>query len=124
MHTYQSQHQEHHVSGSGFQRFLFVLIGIGLSAIVICLLVLDQVCSTLQRPGGQLPSTVVVVLSPQPSPTLMLSPTRVPTATPTANMAQRIDAYINHLTRTQQIGQLLMSHVYTNNYTAVLNQPL
>ena len=39
-------------------------------------------------------------------------------------LAQRIDAYINHLTQTQQIGQLLMLPVYTNGYTAALNQPL
>src|SRR5207237_2672728 len=56
--------------------------------------------------------------SPFPSPTL------APTPISTAILAQRIDSYINHLTQTQQIGQLLMLAVYTNGYTAVLNQPL
>jgi beta-N-acetylhexosaminidase len=43
---------------------------------------------------------------------------------PTAGLAQRIDSYIDHLTQAQQIGQLLMLAVYTNGYTAALNQPL
>jgi beta-N-acetylhexosaminidase len=32
--------------------------------------------------------------------------------------------YIDHLTQTQHIGQLLMLAVYTNGYTSALNQPL
>jgi beta-N-acetylhexosaminidase len=39
-------------------------------------------------------------------------------------LAQRIDAYIAHLTLTQQIGQLLMLPVYANSYSNPLDQPL
>lgn len=66
----------------------------------------------------------------QPSPTAATTATPAPTSaatttlTPTATLAQRIDAYIDHLTPTQQIGQLLMLPVYTNGYTSALNQPL
>lgn len=59
-------------------------------------------------------------LSAFPSPTLVSSPARVPTA----SLESRIDAYIDHLTQIQQIGQLLMLAVYTNGYTSALNQPL
>jgi len=64
----------------------------------------------------------------QPSPTVATpttpAPTSAATPTPTATLAQRIDMYINHLTLTQQIGQLLMLPIYTNGYTSALNQPL
>ena len=55
---------------------------------------------------------------------LIPRPTPITTSTPNASLAQRIDTYIDHLTQTQQIGQLLMLAVYTNGYTAALNQPL
>jgi beta-N-acetylhexosaminidase len=64
------------------------------------------------------------------------TPTAIPTATPTAtatatstptpiaNLDQRIDAYIAHMTLTQQIGQTLMLAVYANGYNANLSQAL
>jgi len=124
MHTYPSEQQRHQVPGSGLQRFLFILIAIALSVIVILLLVFGQLWPLLEKPGGQPTPTAVVILSPQLSPSPTLSPTLAPTATPTASLESRIDAYINHLMRMQQIGQLLMLPVYTNSYTAALNQPL
>jgi beta-N-acetylhexosaminidase len=61
-----------------------------------------------------------------PTATAAISPTPTTMATPTATgtLGQRIDNYINHLTQTQQIGQLLMLAVYSNGYTNALNQPL
>ena len=47
-----------------------------------------------------------------------------PAPTQTATLESRIDTYIDHLTPTQQIGQVLMLPVYTDAYTAALNQPL
>jgi beta-N-acetylhexosaminidase len=41
-----------------------------------------------------------------------------------SSLSQRIDAYIAHLTPTQQIGQLLMLAVYANSYSPALQQPL
>ena len=65
---------------------------------------------------------------PTPTPVVTITPhstaTPIATSTPNASLAQRIDTYIDHLTQTQQIGQLLMLAVYTNGYTAALNQPL
>ncbi len=45
-----------------------------------------------------------------------------PTATPT--LSQQIDTYIQHMTQTQKIGQLLMLGVYTNAYSSALDAPL
>jgi beta-N-acetylhexosaminidase len=47
-----------------------------------------------------------------------------PAPAPTATLTQRIDTYLDHLTPMQQIGQVLMLPVYTDGYTAALNQPL
>ncbi|HET9999322.1 MAG TPA: hypothetical protein VFQ36_00425, partial [Ktedonobacteraceae bacterium] len=93
---------------------------------MICLLVIGRLWSTSNTPGQYPTPTPVVVLSPHPTPSPFPSPTHAPTpaVTPTASPAQRIDAYIDHLTQTQQIGQLLMLPVYTNGYSAALNQPL
>jgi len=63
---------------------------------------------------------VATTATPSPFP----SPTLAPTPTPTASLESRIDTYIDHLTQTQQIGQLLMLAVYTNGYTSALSQPL
>ncbi|HKD77974.1 MAG TPA: glycoside hydrolase family 3 N-terminal domain-containing protein, partial [Ktedonobacterales bacterium] len=46
------------------------------------------------------------------------------TATSTPMLDQRIDAYIDHLSQAQQIGQLLMVAVYADNFTADLNTAL
>lgn len=61
-----------------------------------------------------------------PTPTLspIPSPFPSPTSIVTVGLAQRIDAYIARLKLTQQIGQLLMLPVYTNGYSAALQQPL
>lgn len=66
--------------------------------------------------------TLTPTLSPIPSPTPTPSP--FPSPTPAVGLTQRIDTYIAHLTQTQQIGQLLMLAVYTNGYSAALQQPL
>ena len=120
MHPYLSEQKRHQqkAPGGGLQRFLFILILLSLTAMIVCLLVLGQLWHASNMSEQNPNPTPVVTLSPHPSPTL------VPTPTPTASLAQRIDTYIDHLTQTQQIGQLLMLAVYTNGYTAALNQPL
>jgi beta-N-acetylhexosaminidase len=125
----QKQHQQKAI-GSSLERRLLTLILLSLVAILVCLLVIGRFWYTTNTPGSHPTPTLIVALSPQPSPipsptpSLTPSPTHAPTPIPTAALAQRIDSYINHLTQTQQIGQLLMLSVYTNGYTAVLNQPL
>lgn len=120
----QKQHQ-HKAVGSSPRRFLFVLMSFSMATIILCLLVIGRVWSPSNTPG-QHPTTPTVVLSPHPSPSPFPSPTHgtTPTPTPTASLMQRIDAYIDHLTPTQQIGQLLMLPAYTGGYNAALNQPL
>ncbi|MBA3824158.1 MAG: hypothetical protein H0X24_09720 [Ktedonobacterales bacterium] len=75
-----------------------------------CVLLVAVACGTTQVP------TVVPTVTPSRSAS--------PTASPPITLAQRIDAYIAHLTPTQQIGQLLMLSVYTSAYSGSLNQPL
>ena len=55
-----------------------------------------------------------------------IGPTTTTISTPTspANLAQRIDAYINSLTPAQQIGQTLMLAVYADGYNDDLDQAL
>ena len=104
--------------GGGLQRFLFVLILLSLTVMVICLLVIAQVWHSSQTSGQHPTPTPLVTITPHPTATPNTTPT------PNASLAQRIDTYIDHMTQTQQIGQLLMLAVYTNGYTAALNQPL
>ena len=104
--------------GSGLRRFLFVLILLSLTVMVICLVFIVQLWRGSQISQQHPTPTPVVTITPHSTPTPVISPTS------SANLAQRIDAYINHMTQTQQIGQLLMLAVYTNGYTAALNQPL
>ncbi|HEX7734667.1 MAG TPA: glycoside hydrolase family 3 N-terminal domain-containing protein [Ktedonobacteraceae bacterium] len=47
-----------------------------------------------------------------------------PSPTSTASLDQRIDAYIAHMTQTEQIGQLLMLSVYANSGNAALYRAL
>ncbi len=52
-------------------------------------------------------------------------PTVLPTTTPVQGITdQRIDAYINHLTLNQQIGQLLMLSVYADGYNSDIDTAL
>jgi beta-N-acetylhexosaminidase len=104
--------------GSGLRRFLFVLILLSLTVMIVCLLVIAQLWRSSQTTGQHPTPTAVVTITPH------TTPTPVTTLTPNASLAQRIDTYIDHLTQTQQIGQLLMLAVYTNGYTVALNQPL
>jgi beta-N-acetylhexosaminidase len=113
---------QQNVPGNGLRRFLFVLILLCLAVIIICVGVIVQLWRSSQATGQQPTLTPIVTITPHTTPTL--SPTPGITPTQPANLAQRIDAYINHLTQTQQIGQLLMLAVYTNGYTSALNQPL
>lgn len=72
-------------------------------------------------------STVTPSPTGQINPTIQPSPTAQPSSTATSvpvSLAQRIDAYIAHLTPAQQLGQLMMLAVYTNAYSSALNQPL
>jgi beta-N-acetylhexosaminidase len=66
--------------------------------------------------------------SAQATPTATAHPaaTALPTPTSTSvpNLDRRIDAYIDSLTATQQIGQTLMLAVYANAYNADLDQAL
>jgi beta-N-acetylhexosaminidase len=80
------------------------------------------------RPATQATPAPTAATTATPAPTSAAtstpSPILAPTATPTASLESRIDRYIDHLTPTQQIGQLLMLAVYTNGYTSALTQPL
>ena len=105
-------------SGRGLRRFLFVLILLSLTVMIICLLVIAQLWRSSQTSGQHPTPTAAVTLTPRPTATPGTTPT------PNASLAQRIDTYIDHLSQTQQIGQLLMLAVYTNGYTTALNQPL
>lgn len=67
---------------------------------------------------------IAATAAPTSAVTSTPSPFPSPTPAPTATLAQRIETYIDHLTLTQQIGQLLMLPVYTNGYSTALNQPL
>lgn len=71
-------------------------------------------------------TTTVTVQAPTAVSTATQAATTQPTATATVvpNEAQRIDAYISHLSLTQQIGQMLMLAVYSNGYTSSFDQPL
>jgi beta-N-acetylhexosaminidase len=128
MHPDPSEHKQHQqkAPGSGLQRLLLTLMCLSLAAIIVCLLVIGQFWHSSNLPEQHPTPSPVVALFPPPSPTPspFPSPTRAPTPTPTVGLAQRIDTYIDHLTQAQQIGQLLMLAVYTNGYTAALNQPL
>lgn len=128
MHPSLSEHKRHQqkTPGGGLQRFLLALVLLSLSAMMVCLLVLAQLWHLPPTPEHHPTTPPVVALSPHPSPppSPFPSPTLAPTPTPTADLAQRIDTYIDHLTQTQQIGQLLMLAIYTNGYTTALNQPL
>ena len=104
--------------GGGLQRFLFVLILLSLTVMVVCLLVIAQVWRSSQTSEQHPTPTPIVTITPHPT------ATPIATSTPNASLAQRIDTYIDHLTQAQQIGQLLMLAVYTNGYMAALNQPL
>jgi beta-N-acetylhexosaminidase len=60
---------------------------------------------------------------------VVLTATPRPSATPLASaspgtLTQQIDAYVQHLSVTQQIGQLLMLAVYTDGYSSALDVPL
>ena len=104
--------------GRGLQRFLFVLILLSLTVMIVCLLVIAQLWRSSQTSGQHPTPAAAVTLTPHPTATPVTTPT------PKASLALRIDTYIDHLSQTQQIGQLLMLAVYTNGYTAALNQPL
>jgi beta-N-acetylhexosaminidase len=117
----QNRNQQN-VPGRGLRRFLFVLILLCLTVIVVSVGVIVQLWRSSQTTGQSSTPTPVVTVTPHTTPTP--SPTHVITPTSTANLSQRIDEYINHMTPTQQIGQLLMLAVYTNGYTSALNQPL
>ncbi|HXX77339.1 MAG TPA: glycoside hydrolase family 3 N-terminal domain-containing protein [Ktedonobacteraceae bacterium] len=120
MYPYPSEKKRNrqNVPGRGLRRFLFVLIFLSLAVVVVCLGVIVQYWRSSQVTGQGSTPTPVVTVTPHTTPTPVITPT------PNGNLAQRIDTYINHLTQTQQIGQLLMLAVYTNGYTAALNQPL
>ncbi len=108
--------------GRGLRRFLFILILLSLTVMIVCLVVIAQLLRNSQTSGQRPSLTPVVIVTPHSTPAT--SPTPVVSTTPNANLGPRIDAYIDHLSQTQQIGQLLMLAVYTNGYTAALNQPL
>lgn len=91
-------------------------IGIVLLATLLATLLTG--CST---PGARPGATVTATATPRPTATVTPSPTA--TATP-ASLDARLDAYISHMSLTQQIGQLLMLAVYTNAYSSALDAPL
>src|SRR5436190_375718 len=105
----QKRHQQKTFGGT-LQCLLLILMLLGLSALVVGLLAVWQFWY-IPNNAKQHPTPSPVVARPSPT-------------TSTANLTQRIDTYIQHLTQTQQIGQLLMLAVYTNNYTSAFDQPL
>ncbi|MBE3560428.1 MAG: glycoside hydrolase family 3 protein [Ktedonobacteraceae bacterium] len=113
---------------TGLQRLLLLLALFCLLAIIVLLLVIGPLRPAPAGPVLRPTPTTSVSPSPALSPSPTLMPTRSPPATaqpsPQPSLDQRIDAYINHLTQAQQIGQLLMLAVYTNGYTASFDQPL
>ena len=130
MHPYsieQKRHQ-HKVQSSVPYRFWLAFTFLSLATIIFSMLVIDQLWHSSTTPQQQPTSPPIVARTPIPSstPSPFASPTPIPTLTPTQtlSLSQRIDAYINHLTLTQQIGQLLMLPIYSNSYTSGLNQPL
>jgi beta-N-acetylhexosaminidase len=122
---HKQRQQQQKIPGSGLQvlsHFLFALTLVVLSALVVSMFVLAQLWHLPSTQESHSTPTTVIVRSPQPS--LAPSPTHAATPIPTASLMQRIDRYIDGLTPTQQIGQLLMLAVYANSYTTALNQPL
>jgi beta-N-acetylhexosaminidase len=120
MHPYpleQKRHQQK-VHGNGLQRFWLTLTFLILATVIVGLLVIGQLWHSSTTSGQQPTPPPIIGHTPTPSPIPSPSPT------PTPSLAQRIDTYIDHLTLTQQIGQLLMLPIYANGYTAALNQPL
>jgi beta-N-acetylhexosaminidase len=113
------------------ERWFFVS---ALLIVLVLVLVLGSVVGVqlASRPATQAQPSPTVAATAAPTsaatssstPSPFPSPTLVPTPAPTATLAQRIDTYIDHLTPTRQIGQMLMLPVYTNGYTSALNQPL
>ncbi len=116
MHTHLQEQQQHKPSGTRPKRFLFVFALLSLTTILVSLLIIDHPWDRPNAPDRQPILARSIALSP--------IPTQLPLPTQGATLSQRIDAYIDHLTPTQQIGQLLMLAVYTNGYTAALNRPL
>jgi beta-N-acetylhexosaminidase len=96
------------------------LIGSALLIVLVLVLALGSVFVVLpaRHRATQATPAPTVATTATPSPTLTAMPT------PTASLESRIGTYIDHLTQTQQIGQLLMLAVYTNGYTSALSQPL
>lgn len=100
--------------------FLVLILVLILGSVFAMQLASQPATQPIPVPTG----TTTAIPSPFPSLTPALSPTRGPTPSPTASLQSRIDGYIDHLTLTQQVGQMLMLSVYANGYTSVLNQPL
>ncbi|MGZ3621661.1 MAG: hypothetical protein ACXWPG_01040, partial [Ktedonobacteraceae bacterium] len=61
--------------GSGLQRFLFVLILLSLTVMVICLLVIAQVWRSSQTTGQHQTPTPVVTITPHSTATPITTPT-------------------------------------------------
>jgi beta-N-acetylhexosaminidase len=101
---------------TGSRRQWFVAI-----ALVALGLIVGLVGIIINFTAAQHTTTVTVSV---PTATLAATTTPVATSTPIPNEAQRIDSYINHLTPTQQIGQLLMLAVYSDGYSSSFDQPL
>jgi beta-N-acetylhexosaminidase len=72
---------------------------------------------------GGAATVVVTVTTIVPSATTIASPTTAATSTP-SSVSQQIDAYIQQMTLTQKIGQLLLLAVYANAYSSALDAPL
>lgn len=132
MDNHPSERKQQRATGSRPRRLLLTLALLGLAAIIVSLLVIGRAFSTPDTSRSNPTSTPITAGSPLPTatqgrtavPTPRRTATAAPTPTQPATLSQRIDAYINNLTQTQQIGQLLMLAVYSDGYTTALNQPL
>ncbi|GCE22015.1 glycoside hydrolase family 3 protein [Dictyobacter kobayashii] len=119
--------QQSGVPGSGLKRILFRAMFLVLAVYIACIFAIGQtwrISNTSEQPMSPAVGAVhahqsASTQSPQPS-----SSTYAPLANQVSGQNQSINAYIDHMTQTQKIGQLLMLPVYTNGYNSALNQPL
>lgn len=119
--------QQLRAPGSSLQRTLFCAMLLALAVNIACIFAIGQIwhsSNTSERSMSPALETVhahqsVSTQSPRPS-----SSTYALLANQASGHNQSIDSYIDHMTQTQKIGQLLMLPVYTNGYNSALNQPL
>lgn len=129
IYSYPLEHnqQQSRAPGSSLQRILFSAMLLVLAVNIACIFAIGQIGHISNMSGRAMSSAQGAVHSHQSTSTLSPRPsssTHAPIANQASRQNQSIDAYIDHMTQTQKIGQLLMLPVYTNGYNSALNQPL